>query len=247
MNPKSIILGQVENIKAASNVWSFKKVDDIVNGIKLRLTNMASGYPFEFAGRIWPDSERLYLAGEWSNGTEEHKAIQEQLLTYKSGYAAKRFGKSKFKGSIRKDFADFRLQWMLFCVWQKTKGNADFRKLLFSIPNDVTLVENTTSDHWESAQIWGCQNKVLTDSRKTLEVTLRKQHSDMKKKDLEHLINVETNKFNNIGTWTGQNNIAKILMICRQCVISCTEPAINYQLLSDGNIYLFGQKLDFMR
>ena len=48
------------------------------------------------------------------------------------------------------------------------------------------------------------------------------------------------------GTKT-QNNIAKILMICRQCVISCTEPAINYQLLSDGNIYLFGQKLDFMR
>ena len=74
-----------------------------------------------------------------------------------SGYAAKRFVKSKFRKEVREDFPTFRLQWMLFCVWQKCKGNRDFQNLLLSIPEGVTLVENTTTDKWESAEIWGCK------------------------------------------------------------------------------------------
>ena len=67
----------------------------------------------------------------------------------------------------------------------------------------------------------------------------------MKRKDLKQLINVETNKINDIGVWRGQNNIGKILMICRDCLIAGSEPEIDYDLLQQSNIYLFGKKLSF--
>lgn len=51
MKKENIILGQVETYKASSKVWSFKRVDDIVNGINLKLSNMVGGFPFEYAGK----------------------------------------------------------------------------------------------------------------------------------------------------------------------------------------------------
>ena len=62
-----IILGRVEHINASHfNCLSFSKASDIVNGINVRLTNMAGGYPFSFGGATWHDSETLYLCGEFS-------------------------------------------------------------------------------------------------------------------------------------------------------------------------------------
>ena len=44
-----IILGRVEHINASHfNCLSFTKPSDVVNGINVRLTNMASCYPFDF-------------------------------------------------------------------------------------------------------------------------------------------------------------------------------------------------------
>lgn len=242
---RNIILGQEETYIANSNVWSFKKVEDIVHGINLRLTNMAGGYPFEFNGLTWKDSERLYLCGEYSKGTDRHRKIQQALLDYTSGYAAKRFGKARFRNEVREDFPSFRLQWMLFCVWQKCKGNRDFQQLLLSIPEDVTLLENTTTDRWESATIWGCKNIELHNQRVKLEKTIDNQHQGLSRKNLDCLINVEMNKLDNIGVWKGQNNIGKILMICRDCIAEGTEPTIDYELLRSADIHLLGQKLRF--
>ena len=242
---KNYNLGCEEAYIASPQVWSFRNVDDIVNGINLRLSNMAGGFPFECGGRIWKDSERLYLCGEWSNNTDEHRFIQECLLSYTSGFGAKRFGKARFKNFIRPDFADFRLQWMLYCVWQKCKGNEDFRKLLLQIPKEVILVENTTIDKWSSAEIWGCKNWELVNKRANLETVLMERHKDLKHKERDHIINVETNKINDIGVWKGQNNIGKILMLCRNCIREGIEPQIDYDLLRRSNIYILGQLYTF--
>ena len=134
---------------------------------------------------------------------------------------------------------------MLFCVWQKCLGNADFRKLLLSIPEDAVLVENTTKDRWESAEIWGCRNWELVNKRANLETVLRHNHKYMKHKDLKHIVIVDTNKINGVGVWKGQNNIGKILMICRDCLREGTEPSIDYELLCCPNIHLFGELLTF--
>ncbi|MBO6296179.1 MAG: NADAR family protein [Prevotella sp.] len=241
---KNYYLGREEAYIDSPQVWSFINTDDIVNGINLRLSNMAGGFPFELNGHHFTSSECLYLCGEWSNNTDEHKMIQDYLMQMVSGYACKRFGKAKFYKQVREDFPSFRLQWMIFCVWQKCKGNADFRRLLLST-GDAILVENTTKDKWNSAEIWGCRNWELVNKRLNLETILMHKNKDMKQKDLKHLINVETNKINDIGVWKGQNNIGKILMLCRKCIREGVEPPIDYDLLKRSNIYILGELLTF--
>lgn len=134
----NLVLGREEVYKASPRILSFKFTDDIVNGINLNLSNMVSDQ--------WKDSERLYLCGEFSTSSEQDYSIQQRLVNSVSGFTAKRFVKSPNKRFVRADFASFRLQWMLYVVWQKCKGNVDFRKLLMQVPNDVILVENTTTD-----------------------------------------------------------------------------------------------------
>jgi predicted NAD-dependent protein-ADP-ribosyltransferase YbiA (DUF1768 family) len=241
----NLVLGREEVYKASPRIWSFKYTYDIVDGMNLNLSNMVSAYPFECGGYLWKDSERLYLCGEFSENTESHNEIQQRLVKSVSGYAAKRFVKSPNKRFVRSDFAEYRLQWMLYVVWQKCKGNADFRKLLMRVPEDVTLVENTTTDKGGTAEAWGCRNRELVDYRESLAAEIKKANPTMKKKDLEHLINVETNKVNSIGEWRGQNSIGKILMICRDCIINGTEPVMDYDLLRNAHIHIFGKLLQF--
>lgn len=244
-NISNIVLGREETYKASPRVWSFKYVDDIVNGINLSLSNMVGRYPFMYGGYQWHDSERLYLCGEFSTGTEQDCLIQKKMIEVKSGYAAKRFIKSKYKKQVRGDFAEFRLQWMLYVVWLKCQGNADFRKLLMQIPDDVILVENTTTDKGGTAEVWGCRNKELVDYRNALAVEITGANPAMNKKVLKHLINIETNRVDSIGEWRGQNNIGKILMICRDCIKGGKQPVIDYDLLHGAKIHILGKLLQF--
>ncbi|MDE6377714.1 MAG: NADAR family protein [Duncaniella sp.] len=217
-------------------MWCFKNVTDIIEGVELRLSNMAGGFPFEFAGVRWASSEQLYLAGEFTDAD-----IQRELLTAKSGYAAKRFIKAKYKRAVREDFTTFRLPWMLFVVWQKCLRNLDFRAKLLSIPDGVILIEETTLDKGGTATVWGCKNQELVAFRKELSERIRSADGNLGKKELELKVNVETNKVRNIGTFIGQNNIGKILMLCRRCLIEGTEPPIDRDLLTRSNITIFGE------
>lgn len=244
-NISNIVLGREETYKASPRIWSFKYVDDIVNGINLSLSNMVGRYPFMYGGYLWHDSERLYLCGEFSTNTEQDCLIQKKMIEVKSGYAAKRFIKSKYKKQVRGDFAEFRLQWMLYVVWLKCQGNADFRKLLMQIPDDVILVENTTTDKGGTAEVWGCRNKELVDYRNALAVEITGANPAMNKKVLKHLINIETNRVDSIGEWRGQNNIGKILMICRDCIKGGKQPVIDYDLLHGAKIHILGKLLQF--
>lgn len=245
-NEEELVLGREEIYVASPGVWSFKFSDDYVHGINLRLSNMAGGYPFTFADREWKDSERLYLCGEFSLDTAEHLHLQECLINSKSGYAAKCFVKNPNKHLVRPDFQDFRLQWMLFCVWQKCLGNQDFCDLLLQIPDGVTLVEDTSTDRQGNAEVWGCRNPELTNQRKLQKERLTATNKHLTKHALQHLIMIETNQIDSIGEWRGQNNLGKILMLCRRALITHAIPAIDYTLLQKANIYLLGQKIDVM-
>lgn len=219
------------------------------NDINVRLSNMAGGYPFDFAGTTWHDSEMLYLCGEFSEKSPLHQNIQEQIRNQTSGFAAKRFIKNKHKGLIRKDFADFRVQWMLFVVWQKCKGNAEFARLLSQISQDAVIIENTTKQRCESKEVWGCSNHELTIYRDLVANKVVEQakasNPKISKKALIELVAQETGKINNIGIFTGQNNLGKILMICRDCLTQGVEPPIDYALLNRSNIYILGRQLSF--
>ena len=243
-------LGRVEKYDATQvRCVSFSKASDIVDGVNVRLTNMAGGYPFVFNGVTWHDSEMLYLCGEFSENFPHHQDIQEQIHNQTSGYAAKRFIKNKYKDFIRQDFADFRVQWMLYVVWQKCIGNAEFACLLAQIPQDAVIIENTTKQRCESKEVWGCSNYELTAYRDLVVNKVVEQakvsNPNISKKALNELVAQETNKINNVGVFTGQNNLGKILMICRDCLINGAEPPIDYALLESKDIHILGKRISF--
>lgn len=234
-------LGREERIVVSQYpVWCFRKVTGVVEGIEMRFSNMAGGYPFEFAGIDWPSSEQLYLCGEFTA-----PLIQRELRSQTSGYAAKRFIKAKYKAQIREDFPYFRLQWMLWVVWQKCLGNESFREKLLTIPDGVILVEETTRDTGSTAIVWGCRNKELIVYRQRLKERITRNSVNLNKKQLDLRINIETNKVRNIGVFEGQNNMGKILMICRRCLLDGVEQLIDRDLLNSSKITILGSHLTF--
>ena len=245
-----IILGRVEHINASHfNCLSFAKASDMVNGINVRLSNMAGGYPFSFGGVTWHDSETLYLCGEFSDSSEKHLLVQEDMQRQTSGFAAKRFIKKRNSNLIRQDFADFRIQWMLYVIWQKCKGNADFANLLLQLPHDAIIIEDTTKQQGDTREVWGCTNTELAIRRAELKKKVTRQaksgNPKISKAALKRIVNSETCKVNGIGTFVGQNNLGKILMICRDCLIQGVEPPIDNALLNRSNIYILGRLLSF--
>lgn len=106
-----IVLGREEVYKDSSQVLSFiNTIVDIVNESNLRLSNMVSGFPFEFNGHRFTNNECMFLCGMWSEDTEEHRQIQDILMQQVSGYACKRFVEAKCSKKRRKDFSSFWLQ-----------------------------------------------------------------------------------------------------------------------------------------
>lgn len=241
-----IVLGRVEEYNPSTQyVLPFKLLGDPIDGICCRYSNMAGGFPFQFEEHTWKNSEELYLCGEFSTDGNRSIEIQKDIISAANGYAAKRFKKAKYKSEVRKDFTEFRLQWMLFVVWQKCKGSAAFRKHLLEAPEEAIFVENTTTDNQGTADIWGCRNPELTKARKAFAEDYTACHHNLDKKALKEAVLVETNKIRKIGTWKGQNNIGKILMLCRRAIVLGIEPPIDYDLLSTYEVYILGQRIDF--
>ena len=244
-------LGRVERYDATQvHCISFSKASDIVDGINVRFTNMAKGYPFQFRGFTWHDSEMLYLCGEFSENSPLHQTIQEQMRNQTSGFASKLFVKAKYKNFIRQDFADFRLHWMLFVVWVKCKGNAEFATLLSQIPQDAIIIEDTTKQRCETKGIWGCSNLELARRKAEVKRIVMKQaktdNPKISKAALQRLVNSETCKVNGIGEFVGENNLGKILMICRDCLTQSIEPPIDYALLESKDIHILGKRISFI-
>ena len=239
-----IVLGRNENYDASKlNCWDFCKGSDIKEGIEMKLGNMLTDFPFEVNGITFKCSEMLYLCGQFSNNDNESVQIQKDIIASNNGFGAKKFIRNKHKDKVRKDFNDFRIQWMLWVVWQKTKDNEEFQKLLLSIPDDAIIIENSSWQTSQTATVWGCKNMELRRIRSNVKEEIENISGHMKKKDVEKLLSVELNKVNGVGIFIGQNNLGKILMLCREALKTNTEPCIDYKLLSEHNIYLLGNKL----
>lgn len=241
----NIVLGREETYEVSPQVWTYGLLKTVVNGIHLNLCNTAEGFPFDFCGHSFTESIRLFMCGQWSNNTEEHLRIQNSIMQEQSSWACYMFVTSLNRRYIRNDFPTFQLQWMLFVTWQKCKGNADFRHLLLCIPRDITLVRDNTEDHSRSATLWGCRNMERHIREKRLWKDFSCRGDDQDPKEWRQKLDREMEKLKNIGEWKGQNNMGKILMICRDCLIGGNEPPIDYDLLNRSNIYLLGERLTF--
>lgn len=236
-----------ETIDASSvETWSFRKAEDERDGMDIDLGNMRITYPFAVNGRIFTNSEALYICGLFSHDTAKHKEIQEKLIAAKSGYDAKKVVRQKYEDSFaRDDWQSFNVEYMKWCVWQKIKGNDDFRQLLMSIPRNAYIIENSTQQKGATALFWGMTNKDLEDKRSIIEECAAYKSPTLSKKELNRVQMEERNKINHIGVWNGCNCMGKILKWLQLCLLDGVEPYINYDLLRSKQIYLLGHLLTF--
>ena len=240
-----IVLGRTEMYDASKlNCWGFCKATDVRDGITLSLGNLCKGYPFSLHGHIFHSSEAAYLCGEFSD-TPSKQSIQYSLMEEPNAFLAKKAIKRKNIEYVREDWVEVRLQWMLYVVWQKCIGNSNFRNLLLSIPNDVVIIEDSTANYGSTSSVWGAKNKELRNVRRALKKELIAHNPTMRKKDLNLLISKECGKITNVGSFVGENNMGKILMMCKIALWNNIVPPIDYELLRAKKIYLFGELLTF--
>lgn len=118
------------------------------------------------------NSECAYIAGMFSEATECHSDLQEALCHEGNGFMAKKKIRRFNEDAKRADWEEFNIQWMLYCVWCKVVGNADFRNMLLSIPTDAVIIEDSTFQNGATAAIWGTKNKeqrqLITEYKKQL-------------------------------------------------------------------------------
>ena len=107
-------------------VRSFKSQEDIIEGKKFNVGNMAKGFGFDLEGVHFNNSEAAYIAGLFSNKTSEHRQIQEELVTNDDGWKAKKEIRNKYRNLGRRDWTEpdprtgipFNVEWMKWVVWQ---------------------------------------------------------------------------------------------------------------------------------
>lgn len=245
-NFNDIDLCKIENYDATKyNCWSFRRSEDEREDIQMDLGNMCTSYPFFILNNTFHNSESAYICGMFSNNTEEHLLIQHELQHEQNGYRVKKVIRRKYENQKRNDWEEFKIQWMLYVIWQKCKSNEEFRKLLLSIPQEAIIIENSTRQRGKTADFWGARNYELEECRDIIGNYIEFQNPYLKKKELDALKIIECNKINYIGKFVGVNCMGKILKLCQMSLINDTDAPINYEFLEQKKIYLFGKLLTF--
>lgn len=225
--------------------YAFRKKPDKRKGVWIPFGNMNSGIPYNLCGDECLTSESAYICGLFSDNTPEHISIQERLLKENNGRKAKKDIRHANEGIARKDWYDFNVQWMLFVVWQKIKGNEEFRQLLMA----AIIIEDTTFQHGskvnDTTTFWGAKNNERKDFDALVKKYIGLTEEDAKKGTKKRLKAEEVNNFTDYGTFRGSNVMGKILSICRKCIQDGTEPDIDYKLLRSKHIHLLGKELTF--
>lgn len=228
--------------------YAFRRKEDLHKNVAIPLGNMCGGYPFELGGVVFPTSENAYISGLFSYNTEEHINIQKKLLEETNGLFAKRDIRHNNEESARKDWEDFNIEWMLYCIWMKAQGNKAFRKILMDIPQEATIIENSTFHKKEipdKASFWGCRNYEMEYFEGIVDKYVEALHLE-KKAEKNRLKQKYLNEYCNDGDFIGHNTMGKILMIVKKCLHDGTEPEIDYGLLESKKIHILGKRVDFI-
>ena len=225
--------------------YAYRRKNDYLKQVYIPFGNMVSGFKFTMNGISYFTSESAYICGLFSDGSEEHKRIQRELIAETNGYKAKKNIRAKNSDCARQDWNEFNVDWMLYVIWCKSQSNQEFRELLLSVPEHAIIIENTTfmpKRNPDTALFWGCRNDMLKEFN-----TLCKRKETLFAKGLpkDDEESFELSYYCNMGTYIGNNVMGKILMIVKRCLHDGTEPDIDYDLLNRKKIYLLGQRLTF--
>ena len=240
-----IVLDRVEHYDASQvDCYAFRRGTDVKGGHSLALGNMVNGFPFEFHGVTFANSELAYICGCFSENTELHRDLQGQLVKCSNGLLAKRAIRRPHTADTRADWEGYNIQWMLYVVWQKVIGNKDFQEVLLDIPQEAVIIEDSTFQAGRTAENWGTRNKALKDSIKRYKAELRAQGlgETAIKRELDAR---RLGEWSRQGVFEGKNLMGKILMMCARALREGVEPPIDYKALNDAHIYFLGNLLTF--
>lgn len=227
---------------------AFRRKDDLWKGMRIPFGNMNGGFPYTMHGIEFPSSEHAYIFGLFSNNTPEHIAIQQELLAESSGYSAKRNIRNGNRKQWRRDWDEFNIEWMLYCVWTKVNQCEEFRNLLLAIPEGATIIEDSSfqkvNKNFDGAAFWGARN---ADKRAFGKLVRKyvKTHNHQTQREADDTENRLLWEYCNVGTYIGNNVMGKILTIVKQCLHDGTQPDIDYELLNSKNIYFLGNLIRF--
>lgn len=220
----------------------FRSKGDMWEGMQIPLGNMNGGYSYMMHGVEFPTSEHAYIFGIFSNNVDKHISLQQKLLANTNGLTIKRGIRYKNRHLWRSDWSEFNVEWMLHCVWTKANQCEEFKKLLLSLPQGITIIEDVSFKHYDEngADFWGARNpdKAAFDN-------LVKKYAKQFGLSGKAAKNDFIWKYYNVGTYTGRNVMGKILTYIKQCLHDGTEPDIDYELLKSKNIYFLGNLIDF--
>ena len=241
----AIVLDRVEKYDASVlNCYAFRRGTDMVDGLSLALGNMVSGFPFDLEGIMFQNSECAYIAGMFSDDCEKHEELQRELVEESNGFMAKKRIRRKNEDLKREDWEEFNVMWMMYVVWNKVKGNENFRKILMNIPEDGIIIEDSTFQNGKTATIWGTKNKVLRKELNDYKKELKVKGFD--KKMIKDLCDEKRlGEWRKQGVFEGKNFMGKILMLCREALKNGGVPPIDFELLRSKNIHLMRNKITF--
>ena len=227
---------------------AFRRKEDLWKDIPVPFGNMNGGYPYTMHGITFPSSEQAYIFGVFSNSTAEHIELQKQVLEANGGFNAKKYIRQPNAEKEREDWGEFNIEWMLYCVWRKVCQCSEFKKLLMAIPEGATIIEDVSfqdkKGQSDTSSFWGAKNPEKRTFRDLVKKYL-KSIGLKKGKAAEDAENSYLWECCNVGTYTGNNVMGKILTMVKQCLHDGTEPDINYDLLKSKDIHFLGQPIDF--
>lgn len=227
--------------------WAFRGKEDLRKNTYLPLGNMNGGFPFEMQGITFKNLESAYICGLFSKDDPDSIWIQEKLINEPSGFNAKKFIRSKYEAEHgREDWYSFNIDWMMYCMWHKVQGNAEFRELLKSVPEGATIVEDSTfhpKTEPNTASFWGCRNSSIESFHDEIKYYATHLYPNDKKTQ-DRIIRNAMNQFCNYGIFAGKNVMGKILMIIKDCLHNGIHPPIDYEVIDSANIHLLGKRID---
>lgn len=209
----------------SKNIVTFRKLDSEYGSF----SNMSKQYGIELFGIQFIASEILYMIAGFKD-----KAIQEELLRENNPTKAKRIFRhgNYLKKHWRKDWNNFNLEWMKFCLVQKYAQNPEWIELLNST-NGKIIIEDSTMQNGVSSSYWGAKDLLRRN-------IISEKRSFLKSKGLsKEEIDIELDKIYTTvgdGYFQGVNNMGKLLTILRD-----NNGEIDYTLPND--IYILGHKI----
>ena len=238
--------------------WSFNSKNDVRDGIKLQLGNMANGFGVKVLGIDFPNSEIPYQLAIFNN-EKDSIGLQEEIIDPQKGWLGnglkmKRtfiYGR-EYKRYLRDtEFENGKemwcFEWMKWITWEKVRQNEEFKQILLSIPKNAIIIEQAQKRPTkDKPSMWGAWNNELKKERNIviraaqLENGLSKGSKATEVQDVLYAVN-------NVGTWVGENSEGQILTMAKLALNEGINLPIDADMLNEAKINWFGKVLQFTK